>query len=109
MKRKPGHMRAGLPRRVGADTACRSTRREFLIALGAGALAAPLASFAQQAKELPRVGYLFSQIPDQYFEMFQQQMLKLRYVDGSNIVFEQRIAAFVGRILTGAKPGGLPI
>ena len=93
----PGH--SGFPaHRTEADAdsrscPCRATRRAFLVALGAGALTAPLASFAQQAKELPRVGYLFSQIPDQYFEMFQQQMRKLRYVDGSNIVFEQRNAA----------------
>ncbi|MBI4205392.1 MAG: hypothetical protein HY527_10235 [Betaproteobacteria bacterium] len=47
MNRKSAHIHAGLRRRVGADTACRSTRRAFLIAIGAGMLA-PWAARAQQ-------------------------------------------------------------
>lgn len=69
-----------------------TTRRELLIALGVGALATPLASFAQEAKELPRVGYLVSQTPDYFFDMFQRHMRELGYIDGSNILFERRNA-----------------
>ncbi|MBI3042998.1 MAG: ABC transporter substrate-binding protein [Betaproteobacteria bacterium] len=63
-----------------------NSRRKLLVALGAGVLAAPLASFAQQARELLRVGYL-GQL---YFDMFQRHMRELGYVDGSNILIERR-------------------
>ena len=67
------------------------TRRRIVLALGAGAFA-PFATFAQQPKELPRIGYLISQTPDNYFEMFQQQMRELGYVEGSNVIFDKRNA-----------------
>jgi hypothetical protein len=35
-----------------------NNRRKLIIALGAGALAAPFVSFAQQPGKIPRVGFL---------------------------------------------------
>ena len=67
------------------------TRRRVVMALGAGVLT-PLASFAQQPKELPRIGFLISQTPDLFFERFQQQMRELGYVGGGNVIFEKRNA-----------------
>jgi putative ABC transport system substrate-binding protein len=63
-----------------------NNRRKLLVALGAGALTAPVASFAQVAKELPRVGYL----GPLFFDRFQRYMRKLGYIDGGNILFELR-------------------
>ena len=63
-----------------------NNRRKLLVVLGVGALATPLISFAQKARELPRVGYLGLL----YFDMFQRHMRELGYVDGSNILFERR-------------------
>ena len=88
MNRKSGHVRAGLRRRVRADAERRSTRRAFLITAGA-LFAAPLASFAQQAKKVPRIAYLSassasSQAPR--LEVFRQGLRELGYVEGKNIL-----------------------
>jgi putative ABC transport system substrate-binding protein len=66
--------------------------RRLLVVLGVVALTTPLASFAQLPRELPRVGYLLSQNPDYFWEMFQRDMRDLGYIDSRNIVFERRNA-----------------
>ena len=40
-----------------------NNRRKLLVALGAGALAAPIASFAQQPAKIPRIGVLWQTTP----------------------------------------------
>ena len=70
-------------------------RRKFLIALGTGAVAAPLASFAQQAAKPFRVALLrFADLDSSkyYLESFKQGMRELGYVEGRNLVLELRFA-----------------
>jgi putative ABC transport system substrate-binding protein len=73
-------------------------RRKLLIALGAGALATPLASFAQQKARLWRIGYLAMRSrstpsnPEVYYDAFTQGMRELGYVEGKNLVIEWRFA-----------------
>jgi putative ABC transport system substrate-binding protein len=77
---------------VGAEL---HKRRKLVIALGAGALTAPIASLAQQPKKVPRVGYLTGDSPSADLprrEGFVQGLLELGYVEGQNIVVEYRTA-----------------
>jgi putative ABC transport system substrate-binding protein len=71
-----------------------NNRRKLLVALGAGALAASLASRAQERKgKIPRVGYLFSftRAEGQHlWEACRQGMRELGYVEGRNIAVEPR-------------------
>ena len=73
-----------------------TTRRELLIALGAGALAAPLASFAQQqTAKIARIGFLGSESASGYasrVEALRAGLRDLGYVEGKNIVIEFRWA-----------------
>ena len=95
MNRKPGHVRAGLRRRVRADTSCRSTRRNLILALAAVALGAPLAAFAQQKGKVWRIGFLQggSRPPDGLPPTaLRQGLAALGYVEGRNVVYEGRWA-----------------
>ncbi len=70
-----------------------NNRRRLIVALSAGALAAPLYSFAQQQGKVWRVGFLspFSSGNSrqyQQFEVFKQQLLDLGQVEGKTITFE---------------------
>ena len=70
-------------------------RRKLLIALGAGALAASLASFAQQQQKVYRVGILGTGTAasfSSYYEAFSQGLGELGYVEGKNISIERRFA-----------------
>ena len=74
-----------------------NNRRKLVIALGAGALAAPLASFAQQQDKVWRVGFLASRRvdfvdTDNYYGPFRQGMRELHYVEGKNLLIEWRSA-----------------
>jgi putative ABC transport system substrate-binding protein len=74
-----------------------NNRRKLVIALGAGALAAPLGSFAQQQGKVWRVGFLaLRQVAisdsDYYYGPFRQGMRELGYVEGKNLVIEWRSA-----------------
>ena len=94
---KTGHMNAGLRRRVGADDARRSMRRRLLIALGGGALTAPLAAFAQlQPGKVYRVGFLGALSPagysKSYTDTLRAGLRELGYVEGQNLVIEYRWA-----------------
>ncbi len=90
MARKTGQQVAGLRRRVGADTVCRSTRRKLLIVIAAGAVAEPLALFAQQPAKTPRLGYLTLRGGIGLQNSFRQGLAELGYVEGNNIIIERR-------------------
>jgi ABC-type uncharacterized transport system substrate-binding protein len=67
-------------------------RRTF-IATAAGLLAAPLAAEAQPAGKLHRIGFLRRTAPEPPdLEAFRQGLRELGYVEGQNIVIEQRYA-----------------
>ena len=70
------------------------TRRRVVIALGAGALTAPLTSFAQkQPAKIPRIGVLLYNSPQtDPINPFLQGLQTLGYVDGKTIAIDYRFA-----------------
>jgi len=65
-------------------------RRTLIVALGAGALAAPFGSFAQQQGKVWRVGFLSQRHvdfvdSDYYYGPFRQGMRELGYVEGRKV------------------------
>ena len=74
-----------------------NNRRKLIIALGAGALAAPLASFAQQQGKVWRVGFMHQgsrpeSIESHFIGGFTQGMRELGYAEGKNLTIEWRFA-----------------
>ena len=72
-----------------------NNRRKVLLALGAGALAAPFGSFAQQQGKVWRVGFLSSENPAAYKTRVEALRAGLRdfgYEEGKNLVIEFRWA-----------------
>ncbi|MGH8633752.1 MAG: ABC transporter substrate-binding protein [Burkholderiales bacterium] len=73
-----------------------NTRRRIVLAFGAGALAAPLASFAQQKPaKVSRIGYLdaaSASATASRVEALREGLRALGYVEGKNIVIEFRWA-----------------
>jgi putative tryptophan/tyrosine transport system substrate-binding protein len=72
-------------------------RRKLLVALGAGALAAPFAAFAQQQGKVWRVGFLGLSNRQAFLNSnssasFLQGMRELGYVEGKNLAIEWRFA-----------------
>ncbi len=70
-------------------------RRKLLVALGAGALAAPLTSFAQQKGKVWRIGFLGTATASGFagrVEALRAGLRDLGYVEGKNIVIEFRWA-----------------
>ena len=72
-------------------------RRKLVMALGAGALTAPFASFAQMQGKVWRVGFLSARQvdfidSDYYYGPFRQGMRELGYAEGKNLVIEWRSA-----------------
>ena len=69
-------------------------RREFIAGLGGAAAAAiPLIARAQQAK-VTRIGFLRYASPhEKQFDAFREGLRALGYIEGQNIVIEQRYAA----------------
>ena len=66
-------------------------RRAFLGAVTGGFLAAPLASEAQQAGKVYRIGFLRAgQPPQSYLDGFQQGLRERGYVYGQNVLVELR-------------------
>jgi len=69
-----------------------------MIALGAGAIAAPFAAFAQQPPKIRRIGFLAARSrsipsnPDTNYDSFVQGMRELGYVEGRNLAIEWRFA-----------------
>jgi len=71
------------------------SRRQVVISLGAGVLAAPLTSFAQQQPaKTPRIGFLHPAVPQNnsspFLEEFRQGLRELGYVEGKNLQLEVR-------------------
>jgi putative ABC transport system substrate-binding protein len=69
-------------------------RRRFLLTSLAGALAAPLAAEAQQAK-LVRIGFLSgnpASDTEETFDAFRMKLRTLGYAEGRNLVVESRHA-----------------
>ncbi len=73
-----------------------NNRRKLLLALGAGALAAPLASFAQQQPaRIPRIGFLGNStaaLEANLVGPFREGLRDLGYVEGRNVLIEYRWA-----------------
>jgi len=74
-----------------------NNRRKFIFALGAGALAAPLGSYAQQAVKIWRVGFFHygsrqSVMDSGRYQLFLDGMRELGYVEGKNLAIETRFA-----------------
>jgi putative tryptophan/tyrosine transport system substrate-binding protein len=71
----------------------RVQRRDFLVAAGA-LLAAPLGAAAQQAAEVPRIGYLVTKggTSPHLQQAFLQGLRELGYAEGRNVVIEYRDA-----------------
>ena len=70
-------------------------RRRVVIALGAGALVAPLVLLAQQQTKVYRIGFLGAASAAGYakrLEAFRAGLHELGYVEGKNLVFEFRWA-----------------
>src|SRR5947207_11465273 len=71
-----------------------NTRRRLVLALMAGALAAPLASFAQQPAKIARIGFLSPASPaggqDTRLQAFRDGLRELGYVEGKNLQLEVR-------------------
>jgi putative ABC transport system substrate-binding protein len=71
------------------------TRRDFLIALGAGALVAPLSSSAQQTVKMARIGFLGVTTAAEWasrVEALRAGLRDLGYFEGKNIAIEYRWA-----------------
>jgi putative ABC transport system substrate-binding protein len=70
-------------------------RREFITALG-GAMAWPLAAGAQQPAKIARIGFMRAAGPNEKeFNAFRSGLNAHGYLEGQNIVIEQRYAAGV--------------
>ena len=72
-------------------------RRKLIVAVGAGALGLPFASFAQSQSKVWRVGFLAPRKiaiseSDTYYGPFRQGMRELGYVEGRNLIIEWRSA-----------------
>jgi putative tryptophan/tyrosine transport system substrate-binding protein len=74
-----------------------NNRRKLVIALGAGALAVPFGSFAQQQRKVWRVGFIVPRRrPDSmdadFYGAFPRGMRDLGYIEGENLLIEWRFA-----------------
>ena len=74
-----------------------TTRRRFLIALGAGVLAVPRGSLAQPASKGARIGFLYygsrqTALDTGRYNAFIQGMGELGYTEGKNFTLEARFA-----------------
>ena len=68
-------------------------RREFIVLVGAAAISWPVAARAQSAT-VARVGFLRQAGPDdKHFDAFRSGLRAAGYIEGRNIVIEQRYAA----------------
>src|SRR5262249_11810235 len=69
--------------------------RAFITVVGGSVFALPLAVEAQQARNVPRIGYLAWSYPppsDPWREPFRERLRELGYVEGESIVVEYRWA-----------------
>ena len=88
-----------------------NTRRKLLVALSAGALVAPLASFGQPQGKVWRVGFLSGRsrpvsLDSDIFGAFSNGMRELGYLEGRNLVIEWRFAEGMYERLAVKRPAG---
>jgi len=70
-----------------------ATRRNLLLALGAGAVAAPLAVFSQSQQRVWQIGFLAADSPStRLYDSFRQGMHEQGYVEGKTCIIEARFA-----------------
>jgi len=72
-----------------------TSRRNFLVTLAGGLLAAPLTAQAQQAPKTPRVGLILTanrNLVEHMVKAFDDGMREHGYKDGHNVVIERRFA-----------------
>src|ERR1700675_3902110 len=80
---------AGLPNCLRGDSVMNP--RTFVGAVAGSLLTLPLATEAQQAEKVSRVGVIGARPPpDAYLSAFRQGMLEKGYIEGRNIVIEYR-------------------
>src|SRR5215467_1480436 len=72
-------------------------RRKFITLLG-GAAAWPVTARAQQARPLPRIGYLSVGFGSLGTDAFREGLRDFGYVDGQNVLIESRRAAEPGQL-----------
>jgi len=76
-----------------------NNRRKLVIALGASALASPFGSFAQQPPKVWRIGYLGQGSgPNASDQAFREELPRLGYVEGRNLLIEYRWAGGIERL-----------
>lgn len=80
-----------------------TTRRKVMLALGAGAIAAPLAAFAlPPPAKVARIGFM-GQVPASSLtsrvDPLRTGLVELGYVEGKNIVIEVRGAETIEKLL----------
>jgi len=96
MNRKLGHWRAGLRRRVRADTPCRSTRRKLLLAAAAWPALAWAGAVLAQTKKAPVViGWLAlspRELGAPSLAAFKEGLAALGWKEGSQVMVEERWA-----------------
>ena len=95
MNRKSGHVRAGLRRRVGADTSCGSTRREFILAAAAWPALAWAGGVIAQTKQPVLIGWLNGgsrESNGHFLAAFKEGLAALGWKEGSQVVIEERWA-----------------
>jgi len=95
VNRKSGHIRAGLRRRVRADTPCRSTLRKFLIAAAAWPALAWTGAVLAQSKHPILIGWLNGgsrEANGHLFAAFKEGLAALGWKEGSQVVVEERWA-----------------
>jgi len=94
MNRKSGHGRAGLRRRVRADTPCHSTRRAFLIAAAAWPALAWAGAVLAQPKRAPvLIGWLnrgSRESDGRFLVAFKEGLAALGWKESSQFVIEER-------------------
>ena len=73
-----------------------NSRRQFLLVVIAGAIAARTPAFAQGTNRVFRIGWVSLAAPgtpSQFLEAFRQGLKERGYVEGRNVVIEVRLAA----------------
>ena len=67
-------------------------RRELITLVGGGAAAWSFAAWAQQTRNIHKVGFLSPSGPSPYLPAFFDALAELGWVEGKNVVVEQRYA-----------------